>query len=95
MLILDVPHLGDSGLWGRALPRSGDPAPCPVPPLPSSTYMLQLEQDFARQLDPLAVEVLHGHQVALGAGKVVGARWAGGTWWGGGHPAPLPCPHTL
>lgn len=67
-----------SRIWG-AVRRVWGSAPLRGPPaLPSPTYVLQLEQDLARQLDPLAVEVLDGHQVALRTGGAVGARWGGG-----------------
>lgn len=82
MLVLDIPHLREGGMWDLTHPapsrghRAGRPCPTGV------TYVLQLEQDLPRQLDALAVEVLHGHQVALGrygvTNGVVGSQWGSG-----------------
>lgn len=65
MLVLDIPHLRWSRVWDQAHAQLGTPTPPPGTE-PGATYVFQLEQDLARQLDALAVEVLHGHEVALG-----------------------------
>jgi len=90
MLVLDIPHLRWGRVWDQAHATShptqgtlGWASPSHHAE-PGSTYVLQLEQDLARQLDALTVEVLHGHEVALGRHGVMGAWWGDGGavgWW--------------
>lgn len=96
MLVLDIPHLrGEQGVGPGSCHFPPHPGvtrlSTPIPPHsaePGSTYVLQLEQDLACQLNALAVEVLHGHKVALGRHRVMGAQWGTGCLAGRWVPIP-------